>query len=104
MESNPVVPGGSLASKPTWSYTSWYPATSTFFVALLLHDPPQFCLRDSDYQSVEEAMQAIDRYCEERNEAFQKTPRRAGKKVWGKERVVAAFTESINCKDPRFMR
>ena len=40
-------------------------------------------IHNSDYQSVEEAMQAIDRYFEERNEAFRENPRRAGKRYGG---------------------
>ena len=32
MKSNPAVPGGSLASRPTWSNTSGCSATSAFFV------------------------------------------------------------------------
>ena len=32
VESNSVVPGGSLVSKPTWSNTSGCSATSAFFV------------------------------------------------------------------------
>ena len=27
---------------------------------------------------------------------------RAGKKIWGEERVPAVFNESNNCKDPRY--
>jgi len=35
MGSNPVVPGGSLMSKPTWSNTSGYSATSAFLLPVL---------------------------------------------------------------------
>jgi hypothetical protein len=56
----------------------------------------------SQYQSEQEAMQAIDRYFADRNVAFQQNPRRAGKKIWGKERMVAEFSESNNCKDPHW--
>ena len=45
-------------------------------------------------------MAAIDRYFRERNDYFKEHPRRAGKKIWGKERVPAAFSEANNCKDP----
>jgi hypothetical protein len=61
-------------------------------------------IHNSDYQSVEEAMQAIDRYFAERNAAFLTNPRRAGKKIWGHERVAPVFAESNNCKDPRWQR
>ena len=59
-------------------------------------------IHNSDYQTPEEAMCAIDRYFSERNAYFRLNPRRAGKKIWGKERVEPAFSESNNCKDPRW--
>jgi hypothetical protein len=59
-------------------------------------------IHNSDYQSVEEAMKAIDRYFAERNAYFKAHPKRAGNKIWGKERVAPAFSESNNCKDPAY--
>ena len=59
-------------------------------------------LHNSDYESVAECKEAIDRYFAERNRAFLEQPRRAGKKIWGKERVEAVFREENNCKDPRW--
>ena len=59
-------------------------------------------IHNSDYASVEAAKAAIDRYFSERNDHFQKHPRRAGKKLWGKERVEPEFNEANNCKDPRW--
>jgi hypothetical protein len=29
-------------------------------------------------------------------------PQRAGRKIWGKEREAAVFSDSSNCKDPRY--
>jgi len=58
-------------------------------------------IHNSDYQSVEAAKAAIDLYFAERNRHFQQHPRRAGGKIWRKERVPAEFSESNNCKDPR---
>ena len=58
-------------------------------------------IHNSDYQSVEHAVAAIDRYFQERNEHFLNHPKRAGKKLWGNETVVSEFAESNNCKDPR---
>jgi transposase len=58
-------------------------------------------IHNSDYQSVERAVAAIDRYFQERNEHFLNHPKRAGKKLWGNETVVSEFAESNNCKDPR---
>jgi hypothetical protein len=59
-------------------------------------------IHNSDYPSVDDAKAAINRYFDERNDFFQKNPHRAGKKIWGKEREPAAFSESSNCKDPRY--
>ena len=41
-------------------------------------------IHNSDYQSVDECKNAIDRYFLERNEHFIKNPKRAGNKIWGK--------------------
>jgi len=59
-------------------------------------------LHNSDYESVEDCMSAIDKYFFERNEHFQKYPKRAGNKIWGQERAKASFSESNNCKDPKY--
>jgi transposase len=59
-------------------------------------------IHNSDYQSVEEAMAAIDRYFKERNEHFRKHPKKAGNKIWRKELVPSKFSEEQNCKDPRW--
>ena len=59
-------------------------------------------IHNSDYQTLDDAKTAINRYFDERNEHFRQHPRRAGKKIWGKEREPAAFSEANNCKDPRY--
>ena len=59
-------------------------------------------IHGSDYQSVEEYKTAIDRYFRERNQYFQEHPKRAGNKLWGDEIVKVKFSESNNCKDPRW--
>jgi hypothetical protein len=59
-------------------------------------------IHNSDYASVDQAKAAIDRYFAERNLYFQQNPKRAGNKIWGKERVASSFKESQNCKNPRF--
>ena len=61
-------------------------------------------IHNSDYQSVDECKEAIDKYYNERNERFLKNPKKAGNKIWGKERVKAIFSESNNCKDPKYQR
>lgn len=59
-------------------------------------------IQNSNYDSVEEAKEAIDRYFFERNEYYRNNPKRAGGKLWGKERVYPQFKEGQNCKNPRW--
>ena len=59
-------------------------------------------IHNSDYASKEEARVAIDRYFDERNEHFRSTPKRAGNRIWGRERHAAVFTDCNNCKDPNY--
>jgi hypothetical protein len=59
-------------------------------------------IHSSDYKTLDDAKTAINRYFEKRNAHFLQYPRRAGNKIWGKERELAAFSEANNCKDPRY--
>ncbi len=59
-------------------------------------------IHNSNYASVEECMTAMDRYFLERNQYFQQNPKRAGNKIWGNEITKPEFSESNNCKDPRY--
>jgi transposase len=59
-------------------------------------------IANSNYQSVEEARAAIERYIQHRNEKFRSSPKRAGGKIWGMEREPPRFSRSNNCKDPRY--
>ena len=59
-------------------------------------------IHNSDYPSADAACAAIDRYFTERNQQFRDKPKRAGKRIWGKELVPATFSDSNNCKDPRW--
>jgi len=61
-------------------------------------------IHNSDYASVEECKKAIDLYFTERNQHFKENPKRAGNKIWGEEITKAEFSESNNCKDPRYCR
>jgi transposase len=61
-------------------------------------------IHNSDYQSVNDAVAAIDRHLADRNQEFRDNPRRAGGKIWGEEIVEAKFSEANNCKDARYMR
>jgi hypothetical protein len=59
-------------------------------------------IHNSDYLSIEAAQNAIDLYFAERNAHFSEQPKRAGRKIWGKERVPSEFLEGQNCKDPLY--
>ena len=59
-------------------------------------------IHNSNFRSVDDAKAAIDLYFCYRNKHFLQHPRRAGKKIWGKEREPALFSEAHNCKDPRY--
>jgi len=61
-------------------------------------------IHHSNYESLDAARGAIDRYFTERNVFFAKHPRKAGNKIWGEEQVPSRFSVSHNCKDPRLMR
>lgn len=56
-------------------------------------------IQNSNYESLSDAKDAIDRYFKDRNEHFLKHPKRAGKKIWGKELVAPLFKEGQNCKN-----
>ena len=55
-------------------------------------------IHNSNYESVDAAKAAIDRYFLERNGYFKENPKRAGNKIWGDELVPSKFSESNNCK------
>jgi transposase len=59
-------------------------------------------IHNSDYKTLDEAKAAIDRHFADRNAHFMLHPKRAGRKIWGKERELADFSEANNCKDPRY--
>jgi len=59
-------------------------------------------IHNSDYGSVEEAKAAIDRYVADRNQYYLLHPKKAGKKIWGKERAESEFSASGVCKDPAY--
>jgi len=57
-------------------------------------------IRNSDYGSVEDCKAAIDGYFAQRNRYFLENPKRAGNKIWGKERVKPVFDKANICKQP----
>lgn len=59
-------------------------------------------IHGSNYASKDVAIEAINLYFAERNANFKANPRRAGNKIWGKERAPSEFSISHNCKDPAY--
>lgn len=59
-------------------------------------------IHNSNYQSVDDAENAISSYFEERNRAFKAMPRRAGAAIWREERTPSLFDLANVCKDPRY--
>jgi hypothetical protein len=59
-------------------------------------------IHNSNYESITDCKKAIDTYFLDRNIRFIENPKKAGNKIWGKERVVPVFDESNNCKDPAY--
>lgn len=59
-------------------------------------------IHGSNYETREDAVEAINLYFEERNANFRASPRPAGNKIWGKERTPSQFSSSQNCKDQAY--
>jgi hypothetical protein len=57
-------------------------------------------IHNSDYESLEACKAAIDHYFEKRNQYYLENPKRAGHKIWGKERVKPVFDKANICKPP----
>lgn len=80
------------------------PASSQFLnvIESVFSGMSRAIIHNSNYASLDEAKNAIDKYFEARNEHFKKNPKRAGDWIWGKERSPPAFSASNNCKDPAY--
>jgi transposase len=61
-------------------------------------------IHNSDYSSVDACKEAINLHFRQRNQDFKANPRRAGRKIWGKEVVKAKFRETQNCRVRSAMR
>ena len=57
-------------------------------------------IHNSDYKTLDDAKAAIDRYFAERNAHFTLHPKRAGKKIWGKEREVVRILPCEQLQGP----
>ena len=60
-------------------------------------------VHNSYYSCERDCILAINKYFAARNEHFLKNPKRAGKKIWGKEIVAPIFKDTNNCKDAGFI-
>ncbi|MDB5124748.1 MAG: hypothetical protein JWP94_2877 [Mucilaginibacter sp.] len=60
-------------------------------------------IHNSNYDSLDECKAAVSLYFDTRNRHFLENPRRAGKKIWGKEIVAVKFSETQNCRNPKAM-
>ena len=93
----------SLHHTPTFALVP-LPASAQFLnvIESIFSGMARAIIHNSDYASTEDCKTAIDRYFFERNEFFKIHPKRAGNKIWGKERVPPVFSPSNNCKDPMY--
>lgn len=93
-----VIEGGPIVK------TSPLPAGAQFLnvIESVFSGMSRAIIHNSNYASKEDAKNAIDRYFLERNDYFKRHPKRAGNKIWGKERTKVSFSDSSNCKDPKY--
>lgn len=61
-------------------------------------------IHNSDYPSVEECKQAMNLHFAARNQYFKANPKRAGRKIWGKEIVKARFSETHHTRNRNAMK
>jgi hypothetical protein len=61
-------------------------------------------IHNSDYTSVEDCKEAIDLHFQTRNQYFKENPKRAGRKIWGKELVKSKFSETQHTRNRNGMR
>ena len=56
-------------------------------------------IHNSDYLNTDQIKEAINLHFAVRNEYFKQNPKRAGRKIWGKELVKAKFSETQHCRN-----
>jgi len=61
-------------------------------------------IHNSDYADTDECKAAIDQHFSTRNQHFKANPKRAGRKIWGKELVKAHFSETHHTRNRNAMR
>ena len=57
-------------------------------------------IHNSDYKTLDHAKAAVDRYFADRNAHFMQHPRRAGAKIWGREREDSCLLRSKQLQGP----
>jgi transposase len=81
------------------------PARATFLnvIEAVFMGMTRAVLDNSNYPSVDLCKNAISKYLRERNSYYKKNPKKAGKVIWGKEKIVSRFDEGQNTfKKTRF--
>jgi hypothetical protein len=93
---------GAQATRRPRVETAPLPAGSQFLnvIESIFSGMAKAIIHNSNYPSVDAVRTAIDGYFTKRNQQFRDNPQRAGKRIWGDERVPPAFSDSNNCKDP----
>jgi hypothetical protein len=93
---------GAQATRRPRVETAPLPAGSQFLnvIESIFSGMAKAIIHNSNYPSVDAVRAAIDGYFTKRNQQFRDNPQRAGKRIWGDERVPPAFSDSNNCKDP----
>jgi hypothetical protein len=61
-------------------------------------------IHNSDYTCINECKEAISLHFNNRNADFKANPKRAGRKIWGKEIVKARFSETHHTRNRNAMR
>jgi len=61
-------------------------------------------IHNSDYSSTDECKEAISLHFTKRNADFRNNPKRAGRKIWGREVVKARFSELHHTRNRNAMR
>jgi transposase len=56
-------------------------------------------IHNSSYGSLDECKTAINKYFNKRNQYYRDNPKKAGKKIWGKEKVIPVFDKANICRN-----
>ena len=84
---------------PLPASTQWLNVIESVFAGLA-----KAVIHNSAYESLEECKKAIDLHFANRNLHFRENPKRAGRKIWGKEIVKAHFSDTQICRSRNAMK